>query len=597
MPSTHPHATRSKMCSRLGRTPHSAFWGRIPAALAGMFGAVATSVAAATGEPALILTGGKIVLADARGTVAEAIAIADGKVLAVGTAREIGALAGPRTRTETLAGRTVLPGLVEAHVHALRASVASLRDPYADLRSIAEIQAWIRDRAKAVPAGQWIRVPRNEITRLRERRHPTVAELDAACPTHPVVFEAVRKYVFNSPGWRELGLASGATDAADARVIRDEAGRPRFLVTTSPRLTSRFAPTAAPTAAEREAALLQLHANYRAAGITTIFERGSRLEEYREYEALERAGKLGLRTRFTLSMPFRSGAEVAKFVADQGLRPGAGSEWLAIRTLKIVADGGIHWGNTYLSEPYGPKRSAFYGHDDPAYRGDLVLTAPVMQDVFTAAARLGWQMIVHVTGDAGTDVVLQAMEATHRSVPLTGRRFMLTHSYFPTADLARRAAALGMGIDTQVYTYHRDAPAIHDVYGPAWAERFIGVGTWHRAGVPVVISSDHMVGYDRNHGMNAYNPFIALQAAIDRRDEAGVVHGADQTLTRLEALRAFTYAPAWCNFEEDRAGTLEPGRHADFIVIDRDYLTCPVDQIRDTQVLRTVIAGKTVFAR
>jgi len=558
---------------------------------------MASRVAAAVLEPELIVTGGRIVVADARGTVVEAMAVADGKVLATGSVQEIGALAGPRTRTEQLAGRTVLPGLVEAHVHALRASVASLRDPYAELRSIAEIQAWIRERAAVVPPGQWIRVPRNEITRLRERRHPTVAELDAACTTHHVVFEAVRKYVFNSSGWNELGLTSGAAAAADARVVRDEAGRPRFLITSSPRLTSRFAPTAAPTAAEREAVLLQLHANYRAAGITTIFERGSRLEEYREYEALERSGKLGVRTRFTLSLPFRSGAEIAKFVADHGLRPGAGSDWLAVRTLKIVADGGIHWGNTYLSEPYGPRRSAFYGHEDPAYRGDLVVSGPVMQEVFTAAAKLGWQMIVHVTGDAGTDVVLQALEATHRSVPLTGRRFLLTHAYFPTADLARRAAELGMGVDTQVYTYHRDAPAIHDVYGPAWAERFIGVGTWRRAGVPVVISSDHMVGYDRNHGMNAYNPFLALQAAIDRRDEAGRVHGADQKLTRLEALRAFTFAPAWCNFEEDRAGTLEPGRHADFIVIDRDFLTCPVEQIRDTQVLRTVIAGRTVYAR
>jgi hypothetical protein len=580
--------------------PHAAFgflvrlpWTLVIAALL----AFATSERAAAAAPDLIVTGGRIVLADERGTVAEAMAIGGGKVVAVGTAREIVALAGPGTRTENLQGRTVLPGLVEAHVHALRASLASLRDPYAELRSIGEIQAWVRERAKVVPAGQWIRIPRNEITRISERRHPTVAELDAACATHPVVFEAVRKYVFNSAGWRELGLAAGAPDAADARVVRDAAGQPRFLITTSPRLTSRFASTAAPTAAEKEAALLQLHANYHAAGITTILERGSRLEEYREYEALERAGKLGVRTRFTLSMPFRSGAEVRKFVADHGLKPGAGSDWLAIRTLKIVADGGIHWGNTYLSEPYGPKRIAFYGHEDPSYRGDLVVPAAVMQDVFTAAAQLGWQMIVHVTGDAGTDVVLSAMEATHRTVPLTGRRFLLTHSYFPTPVLAQRAAALGLGVDTQVFTYHLDAPVIHDVYGSDWAARFIGVGTWRRAGVPVVISSDHMVGYDRNHGMNAYNPFIALQAAIDRRDETGRVHGADQKLTRIEALRAFTYAPAWCNFEEDRAGTLEPGKHADFIVIDRDYLTCPVEQIRDTQVLRTVIAGKTVFAR
>src|SRR5205814_867488 len=153
-------------------------------------------------------------------------------------------------------------------------------------------------------------------------------------------------------------------------------------------------------------------------------------------------------------------------------------------------------------EPYGPKRAKAYVQSDPNFRGDLFATEKQMAEVFGAAARLGWQMAVHVTGDAGVDAVLRAMETVNKDIPLKGKRFLLVHAYFPTPQAAARAAALGMCVDTHPNTYYMDAPFIHDVYGAEWAERFIGLDTWARAGVPLVISSDHMVGLDPDHSMN-----------------------------------------------------------------------------------------------
>ena len=558
----------------------------------------ASAVWGATPESAdVVFLGGRIITADEQGRTAQALAARGGRITAVGSSDEIKRHVGQSTQVIELGGKTVLPGLHESHVHALRCSLAYLSDPYQELSSIGEIQDWLRKRAREVPAGTWIRIPRNEITRLKERRHPTVQELDAATTAHPVVFDAVRKYVFNSRGWSELGVSSERPSLPNARILPGPDGRPQFLVADAGALphASRFAASTTASDAEKREALLKLHRAYNAVGITTICERGAAAAEYRAYEKLKEAGLLTLRTRFALRYPHRTGADLERFMRENEVRPGMGDEWLSARTLKITADGGIHWGNTRLSEPYGPRRIAAYVHSDPEYRGDFHYSNEELTSLFRAAADAGWQMVVHVTGDAGTDTVLRAMEQADLTAPLKGRRFSLTHSYFPTATLAKRAATLGVCLDTQTYTYYKDAEFIADVYGRDWARRFIALGIWQRAGVPVAINSDHMVGFDPNHAMNSYNPFLALYIAVSRRSEAGRIHDAAQKLSRLEALRAVTAVPAYLNFEEDRSGTLEPGKFADLVVIDRDYLACPEEEIRRIHVLRTVVAGRTVY--
>lgn len=186
--------------------------------------------------PDLVVLGGRVVTAEADGAIQEAMAVRSGRIIAVGRTADIARLADSSTQKVDLQGRMVLPGLYEAHVHALRASLAYLSDPYQELRSIAEIQAWLRQRAREVPAGQWIRVPRNEITRLEEFRHPTVEELDAACSTHPVVFEAVRKYVFNTPaGFGNSASTKERGRFRAAKSFRTAGGRLVFSSRTRPK--------------------------------------------------------------------------------------------------------------------------------------------------------------------------------------------------------------------------------------------------------------------------------------------------------------------------------------------------------------------------
>ena len=281
-----------------------------------------------------------------------------------------------------------------------------------------------------------------------------------------------------------------------------------------------------------------------------------------------------------------------------GLKPREGDEWIKAGPLKITVDGGIHWGTTWLSEPYGPRRTEFYRNPDPTYTGEKFYDLATMQTVFAAGNRLGWQWSAHVTGDEGTRNVLAAVEAVAKEDPtIRDRRFTLIHSYFPAPDIVRKAAELGVGVDTQGYLYYRDADTLHDIYGPAWAERFLGLGDWARAGVPVSINSDHMIGLNPDRAMNAFNPALMLWIAVARKSEGGKVYGPEQRLSRLDALRSVTHWAAKLSFDEDKLGTLESGKLADFVVLDGDYLACPEDDIRRLKVLRTVVGGTTVFER
>ncbi|MBM3861296.1 MAG: amidohydrolase [Verrucomicrobia bacterium] len=560
--------------------------------------ALATLLIASTATAAdTLLVDGKIITLDARERIVEALAIQDGRIVATGTSAEILKRAGPRTEIIRLGGKTVLPGFIESHVHSIGAARASVTDTYAELSSIAEIQDWIRRRAKIAPVGQWIEVPRNEITRLKERRHPTPAELDAATTEHPVLYTSVRKHALNTAGFCALGITDATSKLPDGEIVRDESGRP-VLIRGGDQSLRKVFPRPTVTREQTMEALAKLLRRYNEVGITTIYERATDRAGVGMFQELREQGKLTTRMRATFRFSARTPAAVEKYIKSLGFQPGEGDDWIRAVTMKITLDGGIHWGTTRLSEPYGERRIRFYRLTDPQYRGEMSYTPDELQTVFATVNKLGWPMSVHVTGDGGTTTVLDAIAAVAATDPsIKQRRFNLIHTYFPTPAIARRAKELGVGVDTQGYLYYRDAEAMADVYGQSWAERLIGLGEWARAGVPVGVNSDHMIGFDPDHAMNSFNPALMLWIAVARQSDRGNVYGAPQKLSRLDALRAVTLWAAWLSFDEDKLGSLEPGKLADLVVIDRDYLACPEADIRKIKVLRTVVGGKTVFQR
>ena len=543
-----------------------------------------------------VLTGGRILSVDPENRIHQAVAIRGGRIVAVGSNDEIARRIGDRTNVVRLEGRTVIPGVTEAHVHAIGAARQSLGQPYVELSSIGEVQDWIRRRVLQLPPGTWIQVPRADITRLAERRHPTPAELDAASTTHPVAFKAARKWALNTLGFETVGITKEIQKIPGGRVIADELGNPRLIAGGDAHIRSLFTQ---PDHTDEKVldALARLMRVYNRVGITSIGERATDRAGYDFYRKLHERGDRTVRVTATFRRQMNKSEDVKRFVDDLGLEPGEGDEWLKAGPLKITLDGGIHWGNAHLSEPFGEKRAKFYALSDPLYRGDVRYTVDQMRDVFAAGHRLGWQMCVHVTGDAGVDLVLDALEAANREVPLTDRRFTLLHCYFPSVDSIARARRLGVCAETHPILYLKDADAIAEVYGESWARRFIGMGDWLRGGIPTAINADHMIGLDPDHAMNSFNPFLQMHVAVNRKSQSGRTYGPHQKLSRVDALRAATIIPAYLNFNEHDTGSLEPGKLADLAVLDRDYLKCPEEEIREIKVLMTMVGGEVVYER
>lgn len=541
-----------------------------------------------------IFKNGKVITLDDQSNIAEAIAIRGGKILAVGSNSDVLKYKGDQTKVISLNGKTVIPGLIESHVHALRAARGELIQPHQELNSVAEIQDWIRAKVKEVPKGRWISVPRTDITRLKERRHPTPAELDAACTTHPVHLNAARKDVLNTMGFELLGIRNKHDKLAGARIVFDEQGKPLMMAGGGGAIRKLIPrPTIAPEATR--AALKKLHAIYNSVGITSILERASAVSEYREYELMKQKKELTVRMTMTIRQKFRSAEAVEEFTKKLGLVTGDGDDWVRVGPLKISVDGGIHWGNTRLTEPYGEKRRQFYVLEDANYQGDLFYSRELMESIFETGQKLGWQMCCHATGDGSVNEILNALENVNQRFPIQDRRFCITHAYFPSQESVKRSKKLGVCYDTQTFLFYRDADAINQVYGVDWVNRFMGLKTFVDGGVPVAINSDHMNGFDPNRSMNAFNPFLALYIAVSRKDIEGNVFGAHQKLSREQALRCMTIDAAYISFEEKIKGTLEPGKLADLVVLDRDYMTCPENEIREIKPLLTVLDGQVVF--
>lgn len=553
-----------------------------------------TSLPAQAAAPAdLVVLNARVLTLDRERRVVEAIAIRDGVFVLAGSNDEARTLVGKATRVIDAAGRTVVPGLIDSHVHALGVAQTESREAFRNLESVAEIQQWVREKARRAHEGQWLFSPRVFPTRVRERRFPTREELDAAAPRHPVVIDGAYALVLNSAALKAAGIDRSTPAPEGGAIVKDEKGEPNGLLRNVGPLLARFQPADGDDVPLDS--LEQVHRRYQQAGITSVVERGAGLRGYRAYEQLKAQGRLGVRATVTLRVSSDgSVAGTEAFIRSLPVTFGQGDDRLRVGPLKIVADGGILAGTSYMREPYGLRSAQLYGVDDPAYRGFLTLTAEKIRNIVRTGHRLGWQMCAHVTGDAGVDTVLDAVEAADADRPIRDRRFTLIHAYFANADTARRAARLGVCVDTQPAWYYKDADALVTGLGEERLRPFIGLAEWLRAGVTVALNTDHMFGLDPSESLNPYNPFLTMYAAVTRKTERGQTFGPEQAVSREDALRMMTLSAAYLSFDEKKKGSIEVGKLGDLAVLSHDFMAVPADQLKDIKAVVTVIGGQIV---
>jgi predicted amidohydrolase YtcJ len=544
----------------------------------------------------LVVLNAKIVTLDPQSRIAQAAAVRNGVFVAVGSAEDVKPHLGTRTRVVDAGGRTIVPGLIDTHVHALGVAATEARQPFQDWNSVPALQAWIRVQTARRPAGTWIWTPRGYPTRVQERRFPTRAELDAAAPDHPVVVDGAYALTLNSAALKAANITSTTPNPPGGEIVKDAQGNPTGLLRNTRGFLSRFRP------GEDDDVPLdtleRVHRRYNEVGITSVIERGANLQGYQAYRQLRERSRLHVRATITLRVVSDGTPEdTERFIRSLPVRFGEGDDRLRMGPLKVVADGGILIGTSYMREPYGAKAAGLYGVDDPSYRGFLTLPPEKLEAIIRTGHRLGWQMSAHVTGDAGVDAVLKAVEAADRDAPVAPKRFTLIHAYFANPETARRAAKLGVHIDTQPAWYYKDADAIVDALGTERLEPFIGLRTLLDGGATVAINTDHMYGLDPDHAMNPYNPFLTMYVAVTRKTEGGQVIGPAQRIPVEQALRMMTIDAARLSFDEKRKGSIEVGKLGDLVMLSHDLLTVPPDRIREIKALLTVIGGEIVFDR
>jgi predicted amidohydrolase YtcJ len=538
---------------------------------------------------------GKIVTMWEALPLAEAVAIRGNRFLAAGSNAEVMKTADPRTKKIDLGGRTVLPGLIDSHTHPISAALSEHDEQIPTFNSIADIQTYIRQRAARLPKDQIIFVPKVFAPRLKEHRYPTRYELDAAAADRPVIVDNGYAGVGNSFLLEKLKINRDTPQPANGKIIKDDKGEPTGLILGAPQLLREYRRNDVTTPEDLLQALKSMQQSYNRAGITSTIDRGQGAEGFRAYQELHRRGEMTVRSYVTYRISGQGTPQEARAEVERiPFITGWGDDWLRVGSLKIVMDGGILIGTAYLREPYG-EHTDVYGYHDTDYRGVLAVPRENVFEIARAANELRWQMTAHVTGGGSLDVLLDAYEAADREHSIRERRFTVTHGNFPDAKAVARARKMGIVFDCQPAWHYMDGPVLKDVLGPERMAHFLPLRSLFDAGVIVAGGSDHMIRFDPRTATNPYHPFLGMWMAITRQTVDGTVINPEQRITRIEALRMWTLNSAYLSFEEKSKGSIEPGKLADLIVITKDFLSCPVDEIKNIETLLTVVDGKVVY--
>lgn len=555
-------------------------------------------------EPAdLIVHKAKVVTVDAKFSVAEAVAVKDGRVVAVGTDADVMKLKGPNTRVIDAGGKTVLPGLYDSHVHPSGVVSSEVGEATPPLRTIPEVQEYIKKQAANTPKGKWIVLRYVFPTRLKEARFPTKAELDAVSPDHPVLYHAGPAGLANSMALKISGVTKDTPNPGAGIVEKDPAtGEPTGMLRNAYGVLKGVPGGGEGVSGEKKReGMKHLFRLYNEHGLTSIADRNAGRGDLDMYLSLQKANELTLRVNVARSFGAGGSREdVGKRFDDlpgkdgRGGPTGVGDEWVRIGPIKMFLDGGMLNGSAYMRQPW-PKGDTYQITRDD-YRGLLFIQPEQLKVVCEEAAKRKWQVTAHTAGEGAMDNLLDAYEFTDRVTPIKDLRFCITHANFPSQFNLERCKKLGVCADIQPAWLWKDGATQLKVLGPERMRWFQPYKTWLQY-TTIGGGSDHMLRYDPFDSTNPWSPWLAIWVTLTRRIEGGTVLNPDEALTREQAIRLYTINNAYLHHEEKEKGSLEAGKIGDLIVIDRDVLSCPVDEVRDTKVLYTIVGGKVVFER
>ncbi len=504
-----------------------------------------------------ILVNGKILAVDRQFSTREALAIRDGNITAVGSNSDVRKQAGPKTRVIDLQGRTVIPGFIDSHIHAIRAGQTFTSEVnWVSATSLAEALNRIHEASVAKKPGSWLIVAGGwHPEQFKEKRRPTQADLVAAAPNNPVYVQLNYEWEVMTPaGFQAMGINSDADLPRPGKLERDASGKPTGAIENGGGFDvaiALFDKLPHPTFDEQVEGTKKFFHEMNRLGVTGVGDPGGNNinpENYQPVFKVWRQRQLTVRIAYSLCGP-TSGKEFEELQSlTQMLPQGFGDDMLKFNGLGERPT----WGMNNNDHPSDDDKEKYY-------------------QIVRWAAQRGMPVTMHWPKDETADTLLSIYERVNAEFPITDLRWSVAHLTNASAPNLRRMKAMGVG-----WTIQR--PSAASVENAKELDVKMGAGT-------------------DAHRVASYNPFTTLRwLLVDSKNAGGVQRGPEQTPTREDALRAYTIGSAWFSFDEDKRGSLEPGKLADLAVLSKDYMTVPLDQIESIESLLTMVGGKIVYA-
>ena len=528
----------------------------------------------ATGPADLIITGANVLTMDPAIPSATAVAVRGQHILAVGNDDDVSNLKGANTEMVDARGRTVTPGFIDAHSHPLLAQEGISAN--VDLRRISDVQSALIAQANKTPPGHWVLGSMYDDTKFEEGRALTRKDLDEAVPDHPVIVRhrGGHTAVVNTRAFELAGISADTPDPVGGRYFRDSGELTGQIA--EPSAMQPFEQAGIWPILDREARLksVQLTSrNMAAAGLTSTTDAWGELDDFVAYQDARAAGEMHYRVSF---MPF-GGTAVYEGMKLARMASGFGDDMLRIGAVKFAADGSASERTMSRSTPYAGR---------PDDYGILTMTQEEIDAAVDDAVAHDFRIGIHANGDVAINRVLNAYERILKSWKGENPRFRIEHCSLVNESLLKRIKKAGV-VPAPFYTYAYYHGNKWLEYGDEMMESMFAHRSFLDHDIPVAPASDFTPG--------PYEPMMALQSMVTRKDIQGRVWGASQRISVTEAMKICTMHGAYASFEENTKGSLTRGKLADIVIVEADPHKVDPDSIADIKILRTILGGRTTF--
>ena len=534
---------------------------------------------------------GTILTMDSGGSQAQALAVRGGTILAVGTDAEVMALADQHTVVTDLRGRTMLPGFIDGHSHFVSAGLMAATQidlsspPVGGVKNIAEIKELIRAKAAETPKGEWILGFGYDDTGLEDKRHPLASDIDEAAPEHPVLLRHVSGHLSscNSLALTKANYTKDTPDPVGGVIRRDEHGNPNGVLEEPPAREPVFRHIPAPTEADWMEGIKAACAAYTAKGVTTAQDGFTATGDW---NALKRAHELGLLRNRVQILPGVSRMDIDTFNTRVSGTPLTADGKISLGAAKLLADGSLQCYTGYLSNPY--HKVIYDLPDGPMWRGYPMEPEQQFIEKVVGLHRQGWQLAIHGNGDDAIQMILNAYEEAQKRYPRADARHIVIHCQTVREDQLDRIKRLGVVPSFfVVHTYFWGDRHYEMFLGQDRAERISPLRSALKRGIPFSNHNDTFV--------TPIDPLLSVWSAVNRRTSGGRILGENQTIPVMDALRSVTSWAAYQACEERIKGSLEPGKLADFVILEANPLTVAKETIKDIGISATIVGDEVVY--